>query len=85
MDSPSTINFLDKKATLRAATDERCDWRVRPLSFLKGEVCGSYYKVLGVERSEPFDKASLKKAFRQVSLSVHPDKNPANEADAAFK
>ena len=73
------------KATLRAATDERCDWRVRPLSFLKGEVCGSYYKVLGIDRTEPFDKASLKKAFRQVSLSVHPDKNPANEADSAFK
>ena len=73
------------KATLRAATDERCDWRVKPISFLKGEVCGSYYKVLGMNRKEPFDKSSLKKAFRQVSLSVHPDKNPAAQADSAFK
>ena len=30
---------------LREASDERCDWRVKPLEFIRGEVCGSYYKV----------------------------------------
>jgi hypothetical protein len=31
------------------------------------------------------DKSTIKKAFRQKSLLVHPDKNPSPEADSAFK
>jgi hypothetical protein len=71
---------------LRKGASEGCDWRQQPLSFAKGEVCGSHYKVLGLDRNrDDVDKSRIKKAFRARSLSVHPDKNPAAEADAAFK
>ena len=70
---------------LRQSRDESCDWRNQPLEFAKGEVCGAHYKVLGLSRNSPFDKNAIKRAFRQRSLFVHPDKNPAPDADRAFK
>ena len=43
----------------------------------------AHYKVLGVERGA--GDAEIKKAYRRLSLKVHPDKNPAPGADEAFK
>eukprot|EP00518_Triparma_eleuthera_P003173 CAMPEP_0182462586 /NCGR_PEP_ID=MMETSP1319-20130603/6799_1 /TAXON_ID=172717 /ORGANISM="Bolidomonas pacifica, Strain RCC208" /LENGTH=218 /DNA_ID=CAMNT_0024662023 /DNA_START=42 /DNA_END=695 /DNA_ORIENTATION=+ len=43
----------------------------------------AHYKVLGVERGA--SDAEIKKAYRRLSLKVHPDKNPAPGADDAFK
>jgi hypothetical protein len=78
--------YMAAKATLQAGSDEACDWKTQPLSFLKGEVCGAHYKVLGLDRKNGIpSKAEIKKAYRQRSLSVHPDKNPSPEATAAFK
>ena len=73
------------KQILHAGSTEQCDWRKQPLSLLKGQLCGSYYKVLNIDRQDEFlDKTSIKKAYRRTSLSVHPDKNPVAEADDAF-
>lgn len=79
-------HLTDAQRTLEAAKDESCDWKQQPLAALKGEVCGSYYKVLGINRrSGLIDKSAIKKAYRQKSLSVHPDKNSSPEANEAFK
>ena len=40
------------------------------------------YAVLGLERGA--DKADIKKAYRTISLDVHPDKNPTAEAKEQF-
>jgi hypothetical protein len=33
------------KRAINAASSEDCDWKSQPVAFLKGEVCGSHYKV----------------------------------------
>ena len=73
------------KQTLQASMSESCDWRASPMSALRGQMCGAQYKVLGLDRRRSPDKAEIKKAYRQKSLALHPDKNHAPEASAAFK
>lgn len=40
------------------------------------------YAVLGLQRGA--DKTEIKKAYRAISLDVHPDKNPSAEAKEKF-
>lgn len=85
------------KYTIKASNSELCDWTKNPLSLIKGELCGSYYKVLGFHDPSyhrgakssskiPFiEKSHLKKAFRTLSLAIHPDKHISKkEAEIAF-
>ena len=73
------------KRTIQAAESDLCDWKTQPVAFIKGEVCGSHYKVLGIDRrNKLIDKMKIKKKYRQLSLQLHPDKNPSDNAEDAF-
>ena len=73
------------KKVLHDSSSDNCDWLKQPLSLIGGEVCGAHYKVLGLKKRQLVTKTEIKKAYRQKSLSVHPDKNPAKDATEAFK
>ena len=45
--------------------------------------CKDYYEMLGVAKTAT--DAELKSAYMKKCLKVHPDKNPAPDADEAFK
>ena len=42
-----------------------------------------YYKVLGIEKTADFK--DIKKAYRQLAMKYHPDKNPTPEGEKKFK
>ena len=73
------------KKLLHDSSSDSCDWLKQPLSVIGGEVCGAHYKVLDLKKRQLVTKTEIKKAYRQKSLSVHPDKNPAKDATEAFK
>ncbi|XP_011693541.1 PREDICTED: dnaJ homolog subfamily C member 1-like isoform X2 [Wasmannia auropunctata] len=47
------------------------------------EVNQNFYDVLGVTQSA--NASEIKKAFRRLSLQLHPDKNPAEDAELQFR
>lgn len=44
---------------------------------------GNYYDALGVKKDAT--KAEIKKAFRNLALKYHPDKNPGKDAEVKFR
>lgn len=66
----------------RSYTEEQVEV-VRTVLRAKEGGRGAHYRVLGIEPSA--NEAQIKKAYRRLSLKVHPDKNAAPHADEAFK
>ncbi|CAL0301614.1 unnamed protein product [Lupinus luteus] len=57
------------------------DENIQLIREIKGR--SDYYAILGVEKSSSVDE--IRKAYRKISLKVHPDKNKAPGSEDAFK
>ncbi len=44
-----------------------------------------YYGDLGLERAAQPSQAAIKKAYRDLALELHPDRNPREDAAARFR
>jgi DnaJ-domain-containing protein 1 len=66
----------------RNYTDEQVRVVNNVLTFKEGGR-GAHYRILGLQQDAT--DALIKKAYRKLSLKVHPDKNAAPHADEAFK
>ncbi|XP_010558812.1 PREDICTED: chaperone protein dnaJ 49-like [Tarenaya hassleriana] len=72
--SPESVGKVDRK---RDYTKEN----VELIRHIRRN--NDYYKILGVEKSCSVDE--IRKAYRKLSLKVHPDKNKAPGSEEAFK
>ena len=53
---------------------------LEPVSMMPDVLTGTHYDILRVERTATTEE--IKTAFRKMSVTVHPDKNPANTVRA---
>ncbi|XP_060215454.1 chaperone protein dnaJ 49-like [Lycium barbarum] len=87
LDSSNRGNFSEVKndvASVKNETGDVKNYREEHVELIKRiKSKKDYYEILGLEKSCPFDE--IRKAYRKLSLKVHPDKNKAPSSEDAFK
>lgn len=78
----STTNNTNTGADGRSYTEEQVQIVKQVLRAKQGGR-GAHYRILGLQTS--CSESEIKKAYRKLSLKVHPDKNSAPHSDEAFK
>ena len=79
--SSSTLRSRGGASSNGSSSREYSDEQVKIVRQIKGQK--DYYQILGLERDCTVE--DVKKAYKKISLKVHPDKNKAPGAEEAFK
>lgn len=75
-------NFNNKKEIsfiLSSYLNEKCTIQDNPILYLRGKLCGKYYKIFQINKYDKYNLKLIKKQFYLKSKLIHPDKNPLLE------
>ncbi|MCD7454620.1 DnaJ, sub C member 18 [Datura stramonium] len=71
-------------ASVKNETGEVKNYREEHVELIRRIISKKdYYEILGLEKSCSVDE--IRRAYRKISLKVHPDKNKASDSEDAFK
>lgn len=86
LDSSTRGAFIEVKndvASVKNETGDVMNCREEHVEMIRRIKSKDYYDILGLESSCSFDE--IRRAYRKISLKVHPDKNKYPGSEDAFK
>lgn len=85
--SPKSKSKSKPSSTSTLAPESETNPQIAAITRIRSQRPTSFYRILGLDKMQydSITQTEIKKAFRKLSLLVHPDKNKHDGAEEAFK